>query len=268
MRGRKNGCPTKIRDWQISIWHPYDLVWLRIRGLSSMRYSLDSDTEDSSTSDDAWEEPYIKKRKGAMSLEGKPLVDPATGTVDPGQDLLNEYAQLIKCEADALIRFVDPYGHTMEAYFQVTSHEMKADKDGNTISYDLEMVGESESLPYVQATGVELVSIGSEDHEIEIDINDAPRLISVVFTPEDASNKRYSIKSGGHVVRIGDIADGSFTLSPLKEGAGTVKVITINNGLTDVLTVNVTNNSQPYMSGVLGVGVLGSMVLGRSAVGA
>lgn len=268
MRGRKRSCPTKIKDWQISIWNPYDQVWLRIRGLSSMIYKLDSDTEDGSTSDEAWEEPYIKKRNGTMSLEGKPLVDAATGIIDPGQDLLNEYAQLIKCEADALIRFADPYGHTMEAYFQVTSRSIKADKDGNTISWDLDMVGESESLPYVQVTGVELVAVGMEEHEIEIDINDAPRLIQVVFTPENASNKRYSIRAGGQAIRVGNIADGSFTVSPRLEGTGTVRVVSINNGLSDAVTINVTNNSQPYMSGVLGVGVLGSMVLGRSAIGA
>lgn len=268
MRGRKNSCPTNIKDWQISIWHPIDLVWLRIRGLSSMKYSLDSDTEDSSTSEDAWEEPYIKKRKGSMSLEGKPVVDAATGIPDPGQDLLNEYATMIKCEADALIRFADPYGHTMEAYFQVTSHSLKADKSGNTISYDLEMVGESESLPYVQVTGVALSSIYMEDHEIEMDINDAPRLIQVVFTPASASNKRYSLRAGGQAIKVGNLEDGSFTVAPRREGTGTVKVISINNGETDVLTVNVTNNSQPYMSGVLGVGVLGSMVLGRSALSA
>lgn len=268
MRGRKNGCPTKIRDWQISIWHPYDLVWLRIRGLISMRYSLDSDTEDSSTSDDAWEEPYIKKRKGSMSLEGKPLVDPATGAVDPGQDLLNEYAQLIKCEADALIRFADPYGHIMEAYFQVTSHEVQSDEDGNKISWDLDMVGESESLPYYQTTGIAIVSMGEEPETIEMDINDAPRLLQVVFTPENASNKRYSIKTGGHVIRVGNITDGSFTIAPLQVGEATVKVTSINNAETATVAVKVTNDSQPYMSGVLGVGILGSMVLGRQPISA
>lgn len=101
-----------------------------------------------------------------------------------------------------------------------------------------------------------------------MDINDAPRLLQVAFTPENASNKRYSIKTGGHVVRVGDITDGSFTIAPLKVGEATVKVTSINNAETASVTINVTNESQPYMSGVLGVGVLGSMVLGRSAMSA
>ena len=268
MRGRKNTCPTNIKDWQISIWHPFELIWIRIRGLNTLNYSTDSSTEDGSTSEDDWEEPYITKRKAKLSLEGKPVVDAATGEIDPGQDLLNEYGKLTRCNADALIRFADPYGHTLEAYYQVTAHERSTSKDGDKISWDLDQVGESESLPYVQVTGVSIMSLGEVPETIEIDINDAPLLLQVVFTPENASNKRCSIKTGGHVVRVGDITDGSFTIAPLKVGEGTVKITSINNAETASVTVEVTNESEPEMSGVLGVGVLGTMVLGRSAVSA
>ena len=101
-----------------------------------------------------------------------------------------------------------------------------------------------------------------------MDINDAPRLLQVVFTPENASNKRYSIKTGGHVIRVGNITDGGFTIAPLQVGSATVKVTSINNAETATVTVEVTNDSQPYMSGVLGVGILGSMVLGRQPISA
>lgn len=268
MRGRKNTCPTNIKDWQISIWHPFEMIWIRIRGLNSLNYSTDSSTEDGSTSEDDWEEPYVTKRKAKLSLEGKPVVDAATGEVDPGQDLLNDYGKMTRCAADALIRFADPYGHTLEAYYQVTARERSTSKDGDKISWDLNMVGESESLPYIQVTGVAIMSLGEEPETIEMDINDAPRLIQVVFAPENASNKRYSIKTGGHVVRVGDITDGSFTIAPLKVGEGTVKITSINNAETATVTVEVTDESESEMSGVLGVGVLGTMVLGRSAVNA
>lgn len=268
MRGRKNNCPTSIKDWQVSIWSPFDLAWVRIRGLNSLNYSQDSSTEDGSSAEDDWEEPYITKRKAKLSLEGKPVVDAATGNVDPGQDLLNEFGKLTRCAADALIRFVDPYGHALEAYYQITAHEVSSGKDGDKISWDLDMVGESESLPYVQVSGISIVSLGEEPETIEMDINDAPRLLQVAFNPENASNKRYSIKTGGHVVRVGDITDGSFTIAPLKVGEGTVKITSINNAETATVTVEVTNESEPEMSGVLGVGVLGTMVLGRSAVSA
>ena len=268
MRGRKNNCPTSIKDWQVSIWNPFDLVWVRIRGLNSLNYSQDSSTEDGSTAEDDWEEPYITKRKAKLSLEGKPVVDAATGNVDPGQDLLNEFGKLTRCAADALIRFVDPYGHALEAYYQITAHEVSSGKDGDKISWDLDMVGESESLPYYQVTGIAIVSLGEEPETIEMDINDAPRLLQVVFTPENASNKRYSIKTGGHVIRVGNITDGSFTIAPLQVGEATVKVTSINNAETATVVVEVTNDSQPYMSGVLGVGILGSMVLGRQPISA
>lgn len=268
MRGRKNSCPTNIKDWQISIWHPFDLMWVRIRGLRSMNYSLDSNTEDGSTSEEDWEEPYVTKRKAKLSLEGKPVVDAATGAVDPGQDLLNDYARLTRCAADTLIRIADPYGHAFEAYFQITSRKASSDRNGDKVSWDLEAVGESESLPYIQVSGISIVSLGSEPETIELDINDAPRLILVAFTPENASNRRYTIKAGGHAVRVGNITDAGFTVAPLREGAATVKITSINNGLSDTVTINVTNVSQPFMSGVLGVGMLGSMILGRARIGA
>ena len=265
MKGRKNNCPTNIRDWQVSIWHPFELRWVRIRGLNSLTYALDSDTEDGSTADEDWEEPYVTKRKAKLSLEGKPVLDAATGAADEGQDLLNEYGRMTRCDADVIIRFSDPWGHTLEAYYQVTSHEISSDKSGDKVSWDLEMVGESESLPYVQVSGISIVSLDTEPETIEMDINDAPRLILVAFTPENASNKRYSIKAGGQVVRVGSITDAGFTIAPLKVGTATIRITSINNGLYDTVTVEVTNNAQPFMSGVLGM--LGSMVLGRSAVG-
>lgn len=268
MRGRKNNCPTNIKDWQVSIFNPFEQYWVRIRGLNTLNYATDSDTEDGSTAEEAWEEPYITKRKASLSLEGKPAVDAATGAVDEGQELLNYYGKQIRCEADALLRFADPWGHIMEFYCQVTAHEVKADKSGNTVSWDLAQVGQSETPPYIQATGVAIVSMGAEPETITLDINDAPRLLQVAFTPEDTSNKRYTINAGGHVVRVGSISDTGFTIAPLKVGTASVKITSINNGHTDIVMVNVTNNSQPFMTGVLGVGMLGAMTLGRAAISA
>lgn len=266
MRGRKNGCSTNIKDWQVSIFNPTESVWVRVRGLRSLAFSTDSDTEDGSTSDEDWEEPYVTKRKAKLALEGSPVYDPSTGAMDAGQDLLNDFGRLTKCYADALIRIADPWGHIMEAYYQVTAHKVVTGKGGDKISWDLDMVGESESLPYIQASGIAIVSLGIHPESIDLDINDAPRVVQVAFAPENASNKRYSIKAGGQIVRIGNITDSGFTISPLKVGTASLKITSINNGRTDSVTVNVTNDAQPYMLGVLGIGMLGSMVLGRSTI--
>jgi hypothetical protein len=233
-----------------------------------MSYKTDADTEDSSRPEDVWEEPRVTKRSAALTLEGKPVVDAATGETDPGQDLLNEYAHLAGCDADALIRIVDPYGHAMEAYYNVTSTEVSADADGSEVSWDLSMVGESEGLPYIQVSGISIVSLGEEPETITMDINDAPRLILVSFSPENASNKRYSIRAGGKAIRVGNISDAGFTVKPLKVGVSTVTITSLNNGKTDTVTIAVTNESQPFITGVLGVGMLGAMVLGRSGVSA
>ena len=201
-------------------------------------------------------------------MEGRPVVDAASGAVDRGQELLNEYGHLTRCDADALIRFADPYGHALEAYYQITARSVNSSKDGDKASWDLEMVGESEPLPYIQVTGISIISLGEEPETIELDINDAPRLLQVVFAPENASNKRYSIIAGGRVVRVGNITDGGFTIAPLKVGEGTIKVTSINNGFSASVAVEVTNESQDFMSAVLGVGMLGSMILGRTALSA
>ena len=91
-KGRKNSCPTNIRNWAISIQDKSQVseTFVRIKGLDEMTRNTDSDTEDGSSATDLWEEPYVSKRNASLKLSGKPLVDAATGAVDPGQALLDD----------------------------------------------------------------------------------------------------------------------------------------------------------------------------------
>ena len=268
MRGRKRGCPTSVKDWQIDIMHPFESRWVRIRGLTQITRSHDTTTEDGGGIDSDYEEPYVKKRSGALALEGKLLADEITGQRDEGQELLNEYAKKMRCDGDALIRITDAYGHSMQAYYVVSGTEDSADDAGSDVSWDLEMVGEPETLVYVTLDGITLMVNGAEATTINIDLFDAPRVVRVVFDPADASNKRYRVSTSGRVVHAGSFAENTFTLLPLKVGTGSVKVSTVSGAREAAFTVNVTNELVPYKSAELGVGVLGAMVLGRSNLSA
>lgn len=76
---RKNGCPMTVRDWAIDILSRASTkanpTWIRIKGLTSMTLSTDADTEDGSSAESLWGEPYVTKRNGSLSLEGRPVID-------------------------------------------------------------------------------------------------------------------------------------------------------------------------------------------------
>lgn len=268
MRGRKNSCPTNVKDWQIDIRHPFEDRWVRIRGLNTISRSQDATTEDGSGSEDGWEEPRVTKRSGALKLEGRPVVDEYTGDRDEGQELLDDYATRFRCNGDALIRIADSYGHTMQAYYVVTGNEKSADQTSNSCSWNLEQVGEPESLPYKIVNGIILTSGGVPAEDIVIDISDAPRLINIAFDPADASNRRYRVTAPRRIVRAGGFGDSAFSLTATQVGEGTVTVTTVSGVQSASFTVTVTDEKDPLKSGVLGIGMLGAMVLGRSNLAA
>ena len=96
-RGRKNGCPVSVADWLIYIMDKSQLeeTWVRIYGLTSMTRTISGETEDSSADTDVWSEPYITKRSGTIDLEGVKKVVEATGEIDRGQELLDDYGRFI-----------------------------------------------------------------------------------------------------------------------------------------------------------------------------
>jgi len=99
MKGRKNGCPVNIKNWLVFILDVATQEYVRIYGLNSLNRGIDSETEDGSADTDVWAEPYVTKRSGSISLEGKKVVVEATGENDPGQDMLNSYAEAAGCDA-------------------------------------------------------------------------------------------------------------------------------------------------------------------------
>lgn len=266
MRGRKRGCPTSVWDLLIEILHPFENRWVRIEGLTSITQNTDSDTEDGSDTDSLYEEPYVKKRSASLLLEGRPVVDEYTGERDEGQALLDDYAEQVRCDGDATIRFKDAYGHAMEAVYIVTQTENGSDSDGSTVSWDLEMVGQPEPLQYKAVQGITLEAVNLYDGLLTMDIADAPRMVHVIFDPEDASNQKFRVTVGGRVVRAHGYADGLFLLSPLKVGEGTFKVTTVSGWNTVGATVRVVDDSYPGKSAVLGQSVIGVMIIGRSIV--
>lgn len=239
-KGRKNGCPVNIKNWLIYILDVATNEFVRIFGLNSLTRSTDSETEDGSADTETWSEPYVTKRSGSLTLEGKEVVVESTGDNDPGQELLNSYAEAAGCDADATLKVVDPYGHAWVGDYIVTGKETSSDDSGTTLSWDLEQVGEVEVLPYVQVTDVTLKDDSTDVTTLALTEGSTPKIITVAFAPEGASNKRFKVTNNKRsVVSVSNITEDGFTITPMAVGTATIAVTTANGGKRATLAVTV-----------------------------
>ena len=245
MKGRKKGCPVNIRNWLIEIMDVATNAFVRIYGLTSLTNTIDSNTEDGSAETDVWEEPYVTKRNGKISLEGDEVVNESTGAIDEGQEILNSYAELSGCDADATLRFTDPYGHCWVGDYIVTSHEKSSDTDGSSESWDLAQVGEIEVQPYVSVSSVALKDGNTAlEGTLSIVEGSAAKIISVDFTPSTSSNKRFKVSNTKRsVATVSNITENGFTITPISVGTTTITVTTVNGAKTVTLAVTVTAES-------------------------
>lgn len=241
-KGRKNGCPVNIKNWLVEILDPSTSEFVRIYGLNSLTASVDSETEDGSSSTDVWAEPYVSKRSASSSLEAKKVVNEITGEEDAGQALLNYYAEQAGCDADATLRFTDAYGHSWTADYIVTSREDSVDDSGDTYSWDLEQVGEAEVLPYVHITSVTMkdgsTNVGST---LSMAVNASPKIITVAFAPENSSNKRFKVTNTKRsIASVGNVTDSGFTITPVAVGSTAITVTSVEGEKTASVTLTVT----------------------------
>ena len=240
-KGRKNGCPVNIRNWVVSILDVATQQFVRIYGLTSLTRTIEGETEDGSADTDIWAEPYITKRSSSCDLEGDKKVIEATGEVDPGQEMLNEYAEMSGCDSDCTLKFVDPYGHGWIADYVVTSAEESSDDSDNSVTWSLEQVGEAEPIQYVQVKAVAAKSGGTAAATLEMKVGDSPKLIDVEFTPENASNQRFRVTNNKRsVVQVSDITESGFTLTAVGEGAANIVITSVNGAKTASIAVTVT----------------------------
>ena len=243
-KGRKNSCAMNIRDWLVQILDGQSDSaerWVRIYGLTTLKYSTDSETEDGSAADDEWQEPYVIRRSARLTLSGHPVVDAESGDRDEGQELLSQYGEKTGCDGDATLRLIDPYGHAMEADYIVTAVETGSDDGENGVSWELMQVGAPETLPYVQMQSVTLMDGSAPLAGVTIRAGSAPKVVGLAFVPENASNRRYRVHlTGKRYAAISNVTENSFTVTPLAEGEASVTVTTLNGGRTATLRVTVT----------------------------
>lgn len=243
-KGRKNGCPVNIKNWLVYILDVATNEFVRIFGLNSLSRSVDSETEDGSADTETWSEPYVTKRSGSVTLEGKEVVVESNGENDPGQELLNSYADVAGCDADATLKFVDPYGHAWIGDYIVTGREISADDSGTTLSWDLEQVGEVEVQPYVQVNGVSFKDDDAAVTTLSFTEGGTPKIITVAFAPDDASNKRFKVTNNKRsVVTVSNITEDGFTVTPMSAGTATISVTTTNGAKQATLDVTVSAKS-------------------------
>lgn len=229
-----------VREWVVEILSraatKAEPKWIPVKGLSAITIALEAETEDGSSADSLWAEPYVVKRSGKLTIDGKPVADALTGTPDLGQAEMNYFAALGGCAGDACLRLTDPYGRAQVIDLVITDTETSGEDGGEKISWNCEIVGAPEEVPYVQLEG-----IAPEVNEITLAVNET-RTIAVAFTPETASNRRYTAASeNAHYVRVGAAGEGGFTLTGVMktEAPVIVRIRSMNNGLTASVAVTV-----------------------------
>lgn len=238
---RKNGCPTSVRDWIIEILSRAssreEPDWIRIKGLDSISVSEDADTEDGSSADNLYSEPYVTKRNGSIDLKGRPVVDRITGAHDRGQEELDYYATVGGCEGDACLRIVDNCGHAEIWDVIITKKERSADESSETVTWNLERVGEPENEPYVQVS-----AIATDPAESITIAPGAVESVSVAFTPAKPSNQKYSVASADtSKVKVENVDGLTFDIVGVAatETPVNVQVKSMNNARIAVLNVTV-----------------------------
>ncbi len=243
---RKNGCPFSVRDYNVEIMShattPANPTWIPIKGLTTITFGYDSDTEDGSGADTLWGEPYSTKKNGSLSLEAKPILDSVTGARDPGQAELDHYVMLGGCEGDARLRISDPVGNSTIIDAIVTSREVNPDDTTTSVSWELEQVGEPEVQTYKQVTGVALKDGETAATTLAMTVGGAAKTITVAFTPADASNQKYGVASADETkVRVVNKDGLHFDVIPVAKTTGTVNVVvrSVNNSMSATLAVTV-----------------------------
>lgn len=229
-----------VREWVVEILSRAATKaaprWIPVKGLSAITLALEAETEDGSSADSLWAEPYVTKRSGKLTIEGKPVADPLTGAQDPGQAELNYFAALGGCAGDATLRLTDPYGRSQLIDLVITDVETASEDGGEKVTWDCEIVGEPEEAPYVQLEG-----IAPEVNEISLGVNET-KTIALAFTPETASNRRYSVASeNAHYVRVGAAREDGFEITGVMQTDAPVNILirSMNNALTASIAVTV-----------------------------
>ena len=233
---RKSGCPFTVRDYSIKIENKVTDEEVLVKGLSEMSVDVDSETDDGKTGDAIWSEMFIKGRSVSGSISGRPIYDRTTGARDPGQGLMHKAAMNAGgCDNDQTIIVADAIGRAVKYDCVITSESVSADEDGETISWDWEGVGEPEELDYVQAT-----KVGFDKASLSVKVGETAEF-KVKFTPENASNQRYSYSIADEGVAALNAIDGlNLSIRGVSVGETKITIKSMNNNLTATLNISVT----------------------------
>lgn len=237
---RKSGCPFNIRDYSVKIENKVTDELVPVKGLSSMSVSVDADTDDGKTGEAVWAESYIKGRSVSGTLSGRPIVDRVTGTRDPGQALMKRAAYNSGgCDNDQTLIIADAIGRSVQYDCVITSESIDTDEDGEEISWDFEGVGEPVEIPYVQLTGVAFQNGGTTTTSLSVVVGKTSE-VSVKFTPEDASNTRYSYSIDDESVATINSIDGpDISIRGVAAGTAKLTIKSMNNNCTAELSITV-----------------------------
>ena len=238
---RLSGCPFNIRDYSVKVKNQVTGAFQRVKGLNAMSVELEAETEDGRTGAALWSEAFVKSRAISGSLEGRPIVDRATGARDPGQALLHAAAMSDGgCDNDQTLLVADAIVRAVEYDCVVTKESVGADGDGETVSWDWKGVGSPRPQSYVQAASVAFAQQGSAVTALTLGAGEVAA-VQVAFSPETASNQRLSFSMANEAVaEVSAAEDLNLSIRGVAAGTTALTVKSMNNALTATLSVVVT----------------------------
>ena len=233
---RKSGCPFTVRDYSIKIKDNVTDAEVPVKGLSEMSVDVEAETGDGKGGDSVWAEMFIKSRAVSGTLSGRPIYDRTTGARDPGQNLMRRAAlNGGGCENDQTLIVADAIGRAVRYDCVVTKETVSADEDGETIEWEFEGVGAPEELAYVQLSNIAF----DKGAGLSVRAGETAEVV-VKFTPEDASNRRFSYSIADESVAALNAIDGpSLSIRGVREGQTKLTVKSMNNNLIAALTITV-----------------------------
>lgn len=236
---RKSGCPFNIKDYSVKIENKVTDEEVLVKGMSSMKVDIDSETGDGKTGEAVWSEMFIKSRSVSGSLEGRPINDKTTGTRDPGQSLMHKAATNAGgCDNDQTLIIADAIGAVIKYDCVITKESTSADDEGETVSWDWKGVGQPEEVEYVQLTGVAFKKGDSSATTATVKVG-ATETITVDFTPATASNTRFSYSIADESKATVSVDGANIAIRGVAEGSTTLTIKSMNNNKIATLAITV-----------------------------
>ncbi len=227
-----NNVPVPARNWKFFILDIFSDVeddYVEIEGVTTFSYDSEMETADiSDFSSDGWKRETVTSRGKSLSIDVNYMVNTSNGSMSRGQELLNYYSKQIGSFAECTIKMYDPImkGTKFNCIVNPKTQVEGGVNDATTTSYDININGQPEYIPYMQLTGI------VPENTIYNVVVGSKLNIPITFTPSNASNTKTNWSSSNESVVIVNVINKQPQVIAVGEGSCVLKGVSVNNNIT------------------------------------